>query len=209
MFLREYVPQNLRDTWRAEFEQLHQGAMTVSEYAVRFNDFARHAPALFARIRERVCRFIEGLNLSIRLSVDRELEMDIMYQQVVWIARRLEGILTRDREERDAKRSRESGTYSGTRAPATTRQGRGYMGHPIHSALPAAGGAPGTTRPHDPYYTSLVSSVPPVQGAFSGQSSRSGLSQSQQPHPPRACFECGDTRHVVREFPRFRRVAPP
>ncbi|XP_070050615.1 uncharacterized protein [Nicotiana tomentosiformis] len=29
MFLREYVPQNLRDSWRAEFEQLRQGSLTV------------------------------------------------------------------------------------------------------------------------------------------------------------------------------------
>ncbi|XP_070045742.1 uncharacterized protein [Nicotiana tomentosiformis] len=30
MFLKEYVPQRLRDAWRAEFEQLLQGSMTVS-----------------------------------------------------------------------------------------------------------------------------------------------------------------------------------
>ncbi|XP_070010810.1 uncharacterized protein [Nicotiana sylvestris] len=45
MFLREYVPQNLRNTWRAEFEQLRQGAITVSEYAIYFTSLARHAPA--------------------------------------------------------------------------------------------------------------------------------------------------------------------
>ncbi|XP_070031731.1 uncharacterized protein [Nicotiana tomentosiformis] len=139
----------------------------------------------------------------------RELEMDIAYQQVVGIARRLEGMLTQDREEREAKRSRESGTYSGTRAPATARQGRGYMGCPVHSALPAASGAPTTTRPQDPYYAPSVSIVPSIWGDSSGQSSRSGPSQSQQPRPPRAYFECDDTRHLVRNCPRFRRGAPP
>ncbi|XP_070054739.1 uncharacterized protein [Nicotiana tomentosiformis] len=66
MFLREFIPQSLRDTWRVEFEQLCQGSMTVSEYAVQFNDLSRHAPALVATVRERVHRFIEGLNPRIR-----------------------------------------------------------------------------------------------------------------------------------------------
>ena len=79
MFLREYVPQSLRDTWRTEFEQLRQGAMTVSEYAVHFSDLASHAPALVAIFRERVSRFIEGLLYSIRLSMAWELEIDISY----------------------------------------------------------------------------------------------------------------------------------
>ncbi|XP_070042474.1 uncharacterized protein [Nicotiana tomentosiformis] len=218
MFLREYVPQSLRDAWHAELEHLCQGAMIVSVYAVRFSDLAKHAPALVATVRERVRRFIEGLNPNIRLSMARELEMDIVYQQVTRIARRLEGILIRDIEEREAKRSRESSTYIGTRDPATAHQGRGYMGRPIHSALPAASGAPATTRPHDPYYASPVSSVPLVRGGSYGQSSRSGPSQSQQPRPPRAsqqprppraCFEYGDTRHLVRDCPRFKRGAPP
>ncbi|XP_070039275.1 uncharacterized protein [Nicotiana tomentosiformis] len=121
--------------------------MTVSEYAVRFSDLSRHTPALVSIVRERVRRFIEGLNPSIKLSMARELDIDITYQQVVGIARRLGGMLTRDREEREAKRSRESGTYSGTRAPASARQGRGYMSRLVHSALPAASGAPTTTRP--------------------------------------------------------------
>ncbi|XP_070036009.1 uncharacterized protein [Nicotiana tomentosiformis] len=152
MSLREYVPQSLRDAWRVEFEKLCEGSMTISEYAVRFSDLARHAPTLVTTVRERVHRFIEGLNPSIRLSMARELEMDVAYQQVVGIARMFEGMLSWDREEREAKRSRESGTYSGTRALAATRYGRGYMGRPVHSALSAANGAPATTRPHDPYY---------------------------------------------------------
>ncbi|XP_070039247.1 uncharacterized protein [Nicotiana tomentosiformis] len=82
MFLREYVPQSLRDAWRAEFEKLRQDSMTVSEYVVRFSDLSRHASALVAIVREWVRRFIKGLNPSIRFSMDRELEIDIAYQRV-------------------------------------------------------------------------------------------------------------------------------
>ncbi|XP_070030868.1 uncharacterized protein [Nicotiana tomentosiformis] len=135
--------------------------------------------------------------------------MDITYQHVVSIARRLEGMRIREREEREAKRPRDYGTYNNSRAPAATRHGRGYVCRPIHSALPASSGIPDTPRPHVPYYAPPVFSVPPVRGAFSGQSSRSGPSQSQQPHPPRVYFECGDTRHIMRDCPRLRRGAPP
>ncbi|XP_070042728.1 uncharacterized protein [Nicotiana tomentosiformis] len=125
MFLHEYVPQSLRDAWCAEFEQLLQDAMTVSEYAIRFTELARHAPALVSTVRERVHRFIEGLHPSIRTSMARELEMDITYQQEVSIARRVE-------------------------------------------ALPAASGVPAPPRPQEPYYSPLVSSMPPTRGAITG-----------------------------------------
>ncbi|XP_070042598.1 uncharacterized protein [Nicotiana tomentosiformis] len=50
MFLKEYVPQSLRVAWRTEFEQLCQGAMTVSEYAIRLSDLARHASSLVSTV---------------------------------------------------------------------------------------------------------------------------------------------------------------
>ncbi|XP_070036202.1 uncharacterized protein [Nicotiana tomentosiformis] len=80
LFLRDFVPQSLRDAWRVEFEQLSQGTMSVLEYAVRFYDLARHAPALVATVRERVRRFIKGLIRDIRFSMARELESDVPFQ---------------------------------------------------------------------------------------------------------------------------------
>ncbi|XP_070022533.1 uncharacterized protein [Nicotiana sylvestris] len=83
------------------------------------------------------------------------------------------------------------------------------MSRPVHSALLAANSASVPPRPQEPYYAPPISNAPPTRGAFRGQSSRPGPSQSQLPHPPRACFECGDTRHVVRGCPRLGRSAPP
>ncbi|XP_070035168.1 uncharacterized protein [Nicotiana tomentosiformis] len=185
MFLREYVPQSLRDAWRAEFEQLRQGSMIVSKYAIRFSDLARHTPAFVVIVRERVRRFIQGLHPGIRFNMARELEMDIAYQQIVSISRRLKGMQIRERKE------------------------RGYVCRPINSTLPASNRIPATPRPQVPYYEPPVFIVPPVGGTFSGQSSRSGPNQSQQPRPPRAYFEYGDTRHIMKDYPRFRRGAPP
>ncbi|XP_070049526.1 uncharacterized protein [Nicotiana tomentosiformis] len=139
----------------------------------------------------------------------RELEIDISYQEVVSIPRILEGVLAREREERDAKRSPESGTHSGTRDPGARRRGRGYRSRPIHLMFPAVSGIPVPYRPQEPYYAPPVSSAPPARGAFSCQSSRPCPSQSQKSCPPRACFKCGDTRHMVKDCPRLRRGAPP
>ncbi|XP_070047185.1 uncharacterized protein [Nicotiana tomentosiformis] len=144
MFLREFVPQSLRDAWYANFEQLRQGTMSVSEYAVRFSELARHAPALVATVRERVCRFIKGLRHDIRFSMDRELESDVSFQQVVGIARRVEGMWDQEeedrrghereygrdqeREDREVRRphrpERSTGPYFGGRVP----HGRGFLG---------------------------------------------------------------------------------
>ncbi|XP_070032599.1 uncharacterized protein [Nicotiana tomentosiformis] len=65
MFPREFVPQSLRDAWHAEFEQLHQGTMSVSKYAIRLSDLARHAPTLVTTVRECVRRFNEGISHDI------------------------------------------------------------------------------------------------------------------------------------------------
>ncbi|XP_070054807.1 uncharacterized protein [Nicotiana tomentosiformis] len=167
MFLKEFVPQTLQDAWRVEFEQLRQGTMSVLEYVVRFSDLSRHAPTLVSTIRERVCRFIEGLNYGIRFSMAQELEIDNPYQHVVEIARRLESM-----------------------GAVKERTGRPKGLEVAHFALP-------------------LSSAPPAWGAFSDQSNRPGQSQSQQSRPQRACFECGDTCHMVRDCLRLRRSAPP
>ncbi|XP_070046793.1 uncharacterized protein [Nicotiana tomentosiformis] len=109
MFLREYLPQTLRDAWRAAFEQLRHGTMSVSEYAVRFSDLSRHAPALVSSVRERVRRFIEWLSHGIRFNMAGELEADVPFQQVVDIAQRLEGMWVQEGEVTEAKRPRRLG----------------------------------------------------------------------------------------------------
>ncbi|XP_070046929.1 uncharacterized protein [Nicotiana tomentosiformis] len=114
--------------------------MSVSEYAFRFSDLSRHTPALVATVRERVCRFIEGLNQSIRYSMDRELESYTPYQKVVEIARSLDGMRDCDREDREAKRPRGIGGFSSGHAAASAYHGRGYVSPPVHSTLPAASG---------------------------------------------------------------------
>nr|XP_033510869.1 uncharacterized protein LOC117275674 [Nicotiana tomentosiformis] len=115
----------------------------------------------------------------------------------------------REREDREAKRPQNSGTYSVARASVAACLGRGYVSHLVHLALPASSGIPTTPKSQAAHYASPLSSAPPARGAFSSQSIRPSPSQFQQPRPPRACFECGDTRHIVMEYPRLKRGVPP
>ncbi|XP_070029951.1 uncharacterized protein [Nicotiana sylvestris] len=43
LFLEKYVLHSHREELRRQFEQLHQGDMTVSQYEIRFSELARHA----------------------------------------------------------------------------------------------------------------------------------------------------------------------
>ncbi|XP_070054011.1 uncharacterized protein [Nicotiana tomentosiformis] len=93
IFLKEFIPQTIRDAWRTEFERLRQGSMTVSEYAIKFSELARHVPILVPTVRERIRGFIEGLDYDLKICMARELQTDTLFQQVVEIARRIEGVL--------------------------------------------------------------------------------------------------------------------
>ncbi|XP_070045348.1 uncharacterized protein [Nicotiana tomentosiformis] len=207
--MREFIPHTLRDAWHAKFEKLHQGTMTVSEYAILLNGFSRHAPALVSIVKERVRRFSEGLNYGIRFSIARELKTYTPYQQVVDIARRLECMRGHKREDRGGQGPLGTRGFSGGHATDTAHHGRGSMSRLVHSALPASSGAPLISRSRVAHFAQPLSSAPLARDAFSGQYCRPGPSQSQQPHPPRACFECGNIRHMFRDCPRLWRGVPP
>ncbi|XP_070004938.1 uncharacterized protein [Nicotiana sylvestris] len=75
--------------------------LRTMEYVVHYTSLASHAPALVSTVRERVRWFLEGLIPSIRSSMDRELEMDISYQQMVSIGRRIKGMHSREQQYDD------------------------------------------------------------------------------------------------------------
>ncbi|XP_070034947.1 uncharacterized protein [Nicotiana tomentosiformis] len=128
MFLREFVPQTLRDAWCIEFEQLCQDTMTVSEYAIRFSELSRHAPTLVPIVRERVRRFIEGLIYGSRFNMARELETDTPFQQVVEIARRMEGMRCHENEDKEAKSPCGPGGSTDPYFGGRIRHGRDFVG---------------------------------------------------------------------------------
>ncbi|XP_020202747.1 uncharacterized protein LOC109788435 [Cajanus cajan] len=65
MFLEKYFPESVRHAKEAEFMRLHQGGMTVSEYAMKFEHLARFYSQGIAEAWK--CRkFAEGLKYDLR-----------------------------------------------------------------------------------------------------------------------------------------------
>lgn len=56
----------------------------MSEYTLRFIELCHHAPDLLSTIRERECRFIEGLTYSLRFGMAQELETETPFIRL-WI----------------------------------------------------------------------------------------------------------------------------
>ncbi|XP_070050917.1 uncharacterized protein [Nicotiana tomentosiformis] len=179
--MRDFVPQTLRDAWRVEFKKLRHGTLSVSEYAIRFKYLSRHALALVSTFREWVRKFIEGLSYGISFSMARELETDVSFQQLVEIARRLEGMLGQEREDRMAKKPHGLGGSIGPYFGGRVCHGRGFVGQPVQFALQFS---------------------PSFSNIHGSQSTRTG--QLPQLRQRRGCFECGYTIHIVRDCPRLR-----
>ncbi|XP_070043096.1 uncharacterized protein [Nicotiana tomentosiformis] len=162
----------------------------MSEYAIRFSELARHAPILVPTIRERVCIFIEEIDYDIKISLARELQTDAPFQQVVEISRKIEGVLGEERESKEAKRSRRYGRFNGFYSSARTHYSGGSSSRSTQSA-------------HQITWNAPVYSAPPTQDSYNDYSSYPAQTQYEQPRPQRGCYECGDTRHIVRDCPRL------
>ncbi|XP_070036126.1 uncharacterized protein [Nicotiana tomentosiformis] len=168
--------------------------MTVLEYAIRFSELARHAPILVPTDRERVCRFIEGLDYDIKICMARELQIDTPFQQVMEIAKNIEGLLGMERDSKEAKRSRRSGGFSGFYSSTRTHYSRGSTSRPAQSSHQVTRSAPVSSY-----------NAPPTQDSYNGYSSYPAQTQYEQSLPQRGCYECGDTRHIMRVCPRLGR----
>ncbi|XP_070040749.1 uncharacterized protein [Nicotiana tomentosiformis] len=66
-----------------------------------------------------------------------------------------------EREKREAKKPRDSGTYL---CPIATRHGRVYVSRPIHSAFPASNSVLATLKPQVAHYALTLSSAPLARG---------------------------------------------
>nr|KYP33005.1 hypothetical protein KK1_046196 [Cajanus cajan] len=65
VFLENYFPDSVRYAKEAEFMRLHQGSLSVSEYAMRFKHLARfYSQAISEAWRCR--KFVEGLRHELK-----------------------------------------------------------------------------------------------------------------------------------------------
>ncbi|XP_070046944.1 uncharacterized protein [Nicotiana tomentosiformis] len=113
LFLEKSVPQSHREELRMQFKQLRQGDMSLTQYEMRFSELSRHAIWLVPTDRERIRRFIDGLTFQLRLLMTRERESDANFDEVVDIARQIEMVRSQEQVERESKRPRGQGGFSG------------------------------------------------------------------------------------------------
>ncbi|XP_070031916.1 uncharacterized protein [Nicotiana tomentosiformis] len=191
----------------------------MTQYEMRFADLAHHTIRLVPIERERIRRFIDGLNYGLHNSLAQEADKDARFDQVVEIARRLESIRRLEREEWEGKRPRGSGGFSGTSFGGQSQHNRGcpyrtaQMTHPIHR---------GALVSHDSYNTrtsqSSFSALPAqssyrapsvqgssVPGSSSGYSSSRGPIQGPPSFPARGSCDCGELGHVRKYCPHYYR----
>ncbi|XP_070014356.1 uncharacterized protein [Nicotiana sylvestris] len=105
LFLEKWIPQSQREELRRHFEWLRQGDTIVSQYEARFYELARYASWIVPTDRERIKRFVDGLNYHLRILMTRERFLGISFEDAVDIARDIEMARRQEREEREASRS--------------------------------------------------------------------------------------------------------
>nr|XP_009771166.1 PREDICTED: uncharacterized protein LOC104221740 [Nicotiana sylvestris] len=189
--------------------------MIVSQYEVRFSKLARYAPWMVPTDRERIRRFVDGVNYPIRILMARERILRHTFEDAVDVARDIETDRRLKREEREAKRPRRLASHSGAPSRGQFQQSRGRSYKPHQSARPEYRG-PSSGRGHQGFQQgqSSLSALPAqsssrassIQGpsAPSAPASHSGARGSFQSHPPasRGCYECGELGHVWKQCPR-------
>lgn len=160
-------------------------------------------------------RFIEGLTYGIKLQMAKEAEIEISFTQVVEIARRIKHIRGQARQTTFDESPRNFGGFSGASRGGKGTFGRGHPIRPIKLALYVTQGASDSRSAYginfeQPAFSASPAYIiaPPIQSYYNGYLSRQGQSQIQLPCQPRIYFECGDTGHIKRYYPRLQSSMP-
>ncbi|XP_070039369.1 uncharacterized protein [Nicotiana tomentosiformis] len=182
---------------------------------MRFSELARHSVWLAPTDRERIGSFIDGLTYQLQLLMIRERVSSVTFDEVVDIVQQIEMVYSQEHGEREAKRPRGPGDFSGVPSGGQCYHDRGrpyrhaQTGRPVHC---------GASSSHSSYsYHQGQSSLsalptrssfnaPSVQGSSAPDSSSGypgarGALQSPPPFTGRGCFECGDMGHIKRYCP--------
>ncbi|XP_070034934.1 uncharacterized protein [Nicotiana tomentosiformis] len=115
--------------------------MTVTQYEMRFVELTHHTVWLVPTEREKISRFIDGLNYGLCFIMDREVAMGARFDQVVNITRRLELVRSQEHEEQEVKRPRSSGGFSSASSGRQSHHSRGRPYRPAQLARPVHCGA--------------------------------------------------------------------
>ncbi|XP_070034631.1 uncharacterized protein [Nicotiana tomentosiformis] len=106
--------------------------MKVTQYDMRFANLARHAVWLVPTERDKIRKFIDGLNYGLRFCMAREVAINARFDQVVKIYKLLEQVHRMERDEREAKRPCSSGGFSSASSGGQSH----YVRHNSYSVRP-------------------------------------------------------------------------
>ncbi|XP_070042603.1 uncharacterized protein [Nicotiana tomentosiformis] len=146
-FLEKFVQQTRREELRRLFEKLRHDGISVTQYEMRFSELACHAIWLVPTKRERIRRFIDGLNYGLCFIMNWEIVTGARFEEVVDIAIRLELVHSHEHEERGAKRPCGLGGFSSSSSRGHSYHNRGHpykpaqMAHPVHHGASAIHGS--------------------------------------------------------------------
>ncbi|XP_070040817.1 uncharacterized protein [Nicotiana tomentosiformis] len=139
--LEKFVPQNHREKLHMQFEQLLQEGMYVTQCETNFLELAHHAVWLVPTEKEMIRSFIDGLTYQLHFVMTRETVPGATFDEVVDIARQLEMVRSQECEEREYKRPRGLGGFSGISLGGQSHHNRGSPYRPAQTARPAHRGA--------------------------------------------------------------------
>ncbi|XP_070045516.1 uncharacterized protein [Nicotiana tomentosiformis] len=142
LFLEKFVPQSHKEELCRQFEQLHQGDMSVTQYEMSFLEFAHHAIWLVPTERESIGRFIDGVTFQLRLLMTRERVFGATFDEIVDIARQIEMVRSQEWVERETMRPRGQGGFSGVPSGGQSHHGKGRPFRHAHTARPVHRSAP-------------------------------------------------------------------
>ncbi|XP_070050327.1 uncharacterized protein [Nicotiana tomentosiformis] len=180
----------------------------MTRYEMRFSKLACHAVWLVPTDRERIGRFIDGLTYQLRLLMTTDRVSGATFDKVVDIARQIEMVLSQERREREAKRPRGPGDYSGVPSGGQFHRGRGHSYIHAQTGRPAHRGASASHGSYNAHSGQSSFSALPVlisHHALSAQASAGHSSgyQEQQFRQRRGYFKCGEFGHFKRGCPKL------
>uniref|UniRef100_A0A1U7XUK8 Uncharacterized protein LOC104238032 n=1 Tax=Nicotiana sylvestris TaxID=4096 RepID=A0A1U7XUK8_NICSY len=179
------------------------------QYEMRFSELARHSIWLIPTYRERIRRFVDGLTYQLQIFLTRERVSDTFFEEVVDIAREIESVHRQERVEREAKRTRGSGSFG-----SIPFGGLDYPCSSIHvsQAMVAAVAVPDVDFIGDSEVVDIAREIESVHRQERvereakrprGSGSFGGIPFSPLPVAGRGCFEYGDLSHIKRFYPRI------
>ncbi|XP_070049102.1 uncharacterized protein [Nicotiana tomentosiformis] len=189
----------------------------VVPYEMIFSELARHVVWMVTTDRERIRRYIDGLRYQLRILMTREKVSGATFDEVVDIAREIELVHSQERVEREAKRSRGSGGFSGVPSGGQCYRGRSrpyryaQTARPVHRGASSGHGSQSSQQGHSSLSALPAQSsshAPSAQGSSRSVPSSSypgarGSLPSPPPFAGRGCFECGYLGHIKRHCPRL------